>query len=355
MNILSQYVLKKFLFYFFIILISLELFFVLTDLFRAIKWLPDSANLQFLYISYYAFFVLTITLPLSLIFGWITTIINLIKQNELVAFFSLGYSYKDIFKSVVLTSSLIATILLILQATPLAYSEEQKNKIKDGEYFSNYKKNLLLKYDNYFVYMQKLEPALKTATNIKILELFNNNDVLRTIEAKKGYYKDNKWYLVDVKITQKPLELNWEDSKIVVSHEKFVYMLNGFKPKILNNVYESKSQYSIIDAIETFILLYSQGLNTAKIRTTLYFKFISTFFVIPLLIIIFIFAPINSRFFSVAKFSSIAIFLSLVAWGSLFLLYKLSLGGVFVPELGLVLPFLLIFYLNYYLYKKKTI
>ena len=69
MKIITKYLLLKYLKYFFIILISLEFFFVGIDLLQNLSDLPNSANLQLLYVMYNAFFTFTITLPLSLVFG----------------------------------------------------------------------------------------------------------------------------------------------------------------------------------------------------------------------------------------------------------------------------------------------
>ena len=352
MNIISIYLLKKFVKYFIIILLSLEAFFIAIDLFHSLKWLPESANLQFLYIAYYSFFILTITFPLSLVFAWIATITEIVKHSELVGFFALGYSYRNVLTPILTLSTVLIIILLGLQATPLAYAEEQKARILDNEYFSSYKEKLLLKYDNYFVYIEKLQPVLKKAENIKVFKIEDGN-VVETIEAKNAIYQNDRWYIVDAKVLTKPKDINWDTTKITVKREKFLYILEGFKPKILDNVYESKSQYSISDAIEAFLLLREQGLSTDKIRSSLYQQIVGSFFVIPTLVLIFIFTSINKRVFNIAKFSTVSIFLTLIVWGSLFLLYKLSIGGVLIPEFAILLPLVILLILTRYFYVKR--
>ena len=352
MNIISIYILKKFLKYFIIILLSLEAFFIAIDLFHSFKWLPESANLQFLYMAYYSFFILTITFPLSLIFAWIATISEVIKHSELVGFFSLGYSYKDVIMPIITLSTGLILILLSLQATPLAYAEEQKARILDNEYFSSFKEKLLLKYDNYFVYFEKLQPVLKKAENIKVFKI-EDGVVIETIEAKNAIYQNDRWYIVDAKVLTKPKNISWDDSKIEIKREKFLYILEGFKPKILDNVYESRSQYSISDAIEAYLLLEEQGLSTDKIRSSLYQQIVGSFFVIPTLVLIFIFTSINKRVFNIAKFSTVSIFLTLIVWGTFYLLYKLSIGGVLIPELAILMPLAILIILTRYFYVKR--
>ena len=97
MSILTKYIIEKYLKNFIIILLSLEIFFVGIDFLQNFKSIPQSSNLQLLYIFYNTFFTLTLTLPLSIFFAWISTLITFIKNNEYVAFYSLGARRRDIF------------------------------------------------------------------------------------------------------------------------------------------------------------------------------------------------------------------------------------------------------------------
>ena len=156
MSILTKYILKKYLINFIIVLISLQLFFVGIDYLQNFKTIPTSANLQLLYVLYNSFFTLTLTLPLSIVFGWVITLVIFIKNNEFVAFNALGTTRKDIFSPVIGISIFLLTFLIALQFTPLAYSYEQKKKILDNEYFTSTKNDIFLKYNDYYVYFKKL-------------------------------------------------------------------------------------------------------------------------------------------------------------------------------------------------------
>ena len=71
-------------------------FFVGIDIVQVFHKLPNSANLQLLYMIYNTFFTLTMTLPLSLVFAWIVMLTSLFKNNELISFYALNISPKDI-------------------------------------------------------------------------------------------------------------------------------------------------------------------------------------------------------------------------------------------------------------------
>lgn len=251
LTILRRYILLKYLKFFFIILLSLELFFVSFEFIQNLESIPSSANLAALYIVYNAFFTLTIALPLSLVFAWILLLIVMIKNNELVSIYSLGSSKNNLFVPIFIVNCIALLVLMILQTTPLAYAYEKKKQILDGEYFSSLKEDIFVKYDDAYVYFKKLYPLEQKAEGIEIFQV-SNQDLIKTISAPRAYFQNNRWYVIDATITKKPLELNFLDSKLEYSFEKFIYTLEGFKPKILDNVYTTNSNYSIIDAIEAF-------------------------------------------------------------------------------------------------------
>ena len=352
MSILSKYILKKYLINFIIVLISLELFFVGIDYLQNFKNIPASANLQLLYILYNSFFTLTLALPLSIVFGWIVTLVLFIKNNEFVAFNALGATRKNILMPVVIVSISLLITLIFLQMTPLAYSYEQKRKILNDEYFSNTKSDIFLKYNEYYVYFQKLLPLEKKAENIHIYKVKGDN-LVETIIGEKAYFQNDKWYVVDVKVINKPENIDINNSKLDVRYEKFLHTLEGFKPKILDNVYESKSDFSIMDAVSALILLKDQGMNTQKIRTILYNQLIIPFFVIPILILVYSFASLNSRFFNMAKFVSFSIFGTLIVWGFFFLVFRLTSSGTVIPEISMLLTMFIWVIFSIYFYNKK--
>lgn len=352
MSILTKYILKKYLINFIIVLISLEIFFVGIDFLQNFKNVPQSANLQLLYVLYNAFFTLTLALPLSIVFGWIITLVVFIRNNEFVAFNAIGATNKKIFLPVINISVFLLSLLIFLQMTPLAYSYDQKKKILDNEYFTNTKSDIFLKYNDYYVYFKKLLPLEKKAEDIHIFRV-SGKDVIETIIGEKAYFQNNRWYVVDVKIIEKPKDLNVDNSKLEIRYEKFLHTLDGFKPKILDNVYENKSDFSIFDAVSAVVLLKEQGINTDKIRSILYNQLIVPFFVIPLILLIFAYASLNSRFFNMGKFTSLSVFGTLVIWGIFFILFKFTNGGVILPEVSILLPMLFWVIISIYFYNKK--
>jgi len=353
LSILTKYILIRYLKSFFLILISLEIFFVLIDFLQNTAHLPNSANLQILYIFYTSFFTFSITLPLSLVFAFIVVMVGFVKQNNMTSFYSLGIKPLNILMPIIWCSIAITLILILLQTTPLAYSYEQKSRILNNSYFTTVQENIFLKYNEYFIYFEKLFPLQKKANNIRIFKTEHNN-IIEIIIGKKAYYENNKWCVLDTKIIKKPITINWDSSKLTIGYKKLLYTLEGFKPKIINNVSRANIQFSIKDAIYTILLLDKQNLDTQKIRAILYSQVIIPFFVIPLIVIIFFFTTVSSREFNVAKFSSVSIFFTLIIWGIIYFLQKLAFNGVILAELATILPIIILYGFAYYIYKKRV-
>ncbi len=352
MKLITKYLLLKYLKYFFIILLSLEIFFVGFDFMQSIDKLPKSANLQLLYLAYNSFYILTITLPLSIIFAWIVTLTNLIKENTLISFYALGVSKKKVILPIVLLGIFLTLVLLSFQTTELAYSKEKQSKIINNNFFVNEKSNILLKYNNNFVYFQTLYPIEKKAENIKIFKL-EDGELIETILAKSAYYENNKWYVTDAKIISKPKKLDWGSSKLEIRYENSLYTLEGFKPEIINNVYKADIEYSVNDALYTILLFDKQGLNTDKIRAILYSKIFIPFMVIPLLILFFAYSSVSGRFFKIGQFVSITILLSLGTWGLFFLLQKIATANLVIPEIALLAPLIILTIFSMVVYQKR--
>ena len=119
-------------------------------------------------------------------------------------------------------------------------------------------------------------------------------------------------------------------------------------------MYKAEVQFSIIDAVRTILLLDNQDFDTNKIKTILYGQVFMPFFIVPLIVMIFLFTSASSRFFNKAMFISLASFATLVIWGIMFLLQKLALGGIVQSEIGMLLPLAVLFGFMQYIFRKKA-
>lgn len=319
--------------------------------------LSKSANLVLIYLVYKAFFAVDMLLPLSLVFAMISTKIYLIRSNALVSFFSLGYSRVDILKPFVVVSTAIIVIFIALHSwSSFARADEFSNNIRSNSQYLNPSKDLFFTYKGQYVYFSKMLPLQQKAEGIRLFQI-KNNFLKEVLVASSAYYRDGSWHIKEADIIIKPDNMSFTSKGMRESKEHNLEILQGFRPKVLDQVYEGKVNFTIKNAIDAIILLHSQGMDTSSIRSALYKIFIYPFFVPCLIVIIFFFVPVSVRFLNVSLFSFGAILVTLLTWGVLFMLIELSNTKTIPSEIGVILPVVLLFLIalrQWYKYRLST-
>jgi lipopolysaccharide export system permease protein len=341
-----KYISFHYIKYFSIILLALVMFLVGFDYMENASALSNSANLVLIYIVYKVFFAIDMLLPLALIFSMISTKIFLIRSNALVSFYSLGYTRTDILRPFVVVSGLIIVLFVSLHAIP-SFSradEFSKNIRKNSEYLSP-TTDLFFTYKNKYVYFSKMLPLQEKAEGIRVFTI-SKNSLKEVLMAKEAYYKDDYWHIKSADIITKPKDLSFKSSGIEVVNQDDLRLLKGFRPKMLDQVYEGKVNFTIKNAIDALILLEDQNIDTSSIKGALYKIFIYPFFVPCLVVIIFFFVPISVRFLNVSLFSFGAILSTLLVWGILFMLIELSNNKTIPSEAGVVAPVIILFVIS---------
>jgi lipopolysaccharide export system permease protein len=340
--------------YFMIVLSALVFFMVGFDYMQVAKDLPESANLVVIYIVFKSFFAVDMMLPLSLIFGMIATKVHLIRSNALVAFYSLGYSKTDVLKPFVVISGSVIMIYIALHTTAFARADEYSNNIRSSSQFLKPTSKLFFTYEDKYIYFGQLYPLQERAEDIRIFTT-QDNELKELIVAKEAYYHDHYWHIKEANRMQKPQELSLKAKGVTLSQEYDLKLLKDFRPKILDQIYEGKVNFTIVDAIDAMLLLEDQNINTDKIKSALYRMFIHPFFVPSLIVIIFFFVPISSRFLNVSLFSFGAILATLIIWALLFMMMELSNTKTIASEIGIVLPVMILFGISLYIWQKNRI
>ena len=305
--------------------------------------LPSSANLVMIYLVYKIFYAVDMLLPLSLVFGMIATKVHLIRSNALVAFFSLGYSKNEILKPFVLVSISVITLYIGLHATSaFARANEFATNIAKHSSYLRPTSDLFFTFENKYIFFGNLYPLQQRATDVRVFEMDRSN-MREVVVAKSAYYQDNYWHVPKAHILKKPEKIAFDGPGIKVEELETVKILEGFKPKILDQVYEGKVNYTILDAIDALFLLQKQNVNIDRIKSALYKIFLNPLFVPSLIVIIFFFVPVSQRFLNITLFSFGAILATLITWAILFILSELSFNKAIASEFGIVLPVMVLF------------
>ena len=333
------YILKKFLKNFLIIFIAVGFLYSVVDVMFSISKMPSSSNLFILYF-FYMFIYSSLTLyPLALIFAFLLTLNQMIKFNELVSFYSLGFQPKKILKPFFLSSLIIIFGMFVLQSTKAAYSGEYAEAIKDAKKLST--TNLFLKYKNKIIYIKSLNPILKTAYEMKVF-ILKNRKVNKIYFAKEARFTDNRWYCENTKIMT--LSKNsWKTEK------RELYFLENFKPKIISNLQKLKD-ISFYDAYLT--VKYFKNIDKNTILSIVFFKIFTPLAILSLIIYLFIKAPIHIRISNVPLFMLKSLSLSILVWGGMLLLFKFAKQGVLYYWI-LTLPFVVLLIIDFIILRRN--
>jgi lipopolysaccharide export system permease protein len=347
-----KYISLHYIKYFFIILIALIFFLVGFDSMGNLDQLDISANLLLIYLVYKSFYAIDLLVPLALVFAMITTKMLLIRSNSLVSFYSLGYTKVDILKPFVIVSTVIILLFISIHSfSEFARANEFANNIRKNAQYLSPTRDLFFTYKDKFIYFARMLPIQAKAENVRVFTI-KNNSLKEVLVAKKAIYKENSWHIDTADILIKPDDIGFESKGMRVKETKEIRILHGFKPKMIDQVYEGKVNFTIPNAIDAFILLTKQHSNTDVIKSALYKIFIYPFFVPSLVVIIFFFVPISARFLNTSLFSFGAVVSSLIIWSLLFTLGELSNHKTISSELGIILPVILLFLIAIWQWRK---
>lgn len=337
-----RYISLHFLKYFFIILVALTLFLLGMDYMENADKFDNSANLLLIYLVYKSFFAIDMLLPISLVFAMVSTKLFLIRSNALVSFYSLGYSKVDILKPFIAISAVVTLLFISFHSlTSFSRADEFANNIRNNSEYLSPTRDLFFTYKKQFIYFSKLLPIQKKADGIRVFDI-KDGTLNEVIVAKSAIYKDEYWYIKEADVITKPDDISFSSLGIKLSKKNDLQILHKFKPKMIDQVYEGKINFTIIDAIDAYMLLKKQNLPTSTIEGAMYKIFIYPFFAPCLIVIIFFFVPISARFLNVSLFAFGAILATLLVWGILFMLGELSNNKTIPSEVGIVIPILIL-------------
>jgi len=352
MKLFEKYIIQNYLKNFFVIFIALDLFYVGVDLLTNYNNIPDSANLQILYALFQGMNAVNYVLPLSIVFGMIVTYFGMIKSNELICMYASSISKRSLVKPFFITSLVLTLFYIGLNCTEFAYAYEYSSNLKKYNSISNSAEDLFLKNNNQYIYFKKLDPLKQVAYDVTIFEV-DNVDLTKVIRASIATFVDNHWILEHVSITHKPKISSLDDEGFRIENIEKLKMMENFKPKIMDNVYQSEYALSISDGIDALRFFDNQNVNTSKIKATLFYQLFFPFFAPFLIVVLYYKAPMMGRYFNMALVASSFAFVTLIVWSGLFLLSRLAANGVILSEIAILFPIILLVGIAAYFYSKR--
>jgi len=329
------------------ILFGLSFSFAAIDYFQHVQELSVTANYKILYIFYMWQEALGLLYPLAIVFAVIMTKLSLVKSNTMGALHAFGYSKSRLLLPLLIVAALTYSIFTFLHTTEFSYAKEKAKILLENQINAYDINDLFFKYNDSFVYIKKLDSVKKKIEDITIFQV-EGYQVRYTIKAPVATFDGKEWDAQDATIKTHIYE-NGKLKRYRVESKKSIKTLEGYKPKIIESLYEGKA-LNIIDAFNTWKLLNKQNLNSDKIRAALYDKVIVPLFSIALLLILFFKIPFHARMMNSGSVIALSLGATFVIWGLLFGLNQMGANGVLIPELTAILPITLLWIYAIYVY-----
>jgi len=350
MNLYARYVGWLYFKYFVIIFVALTLFYVGIDILTNLKDMPASANLKLLYFGLTSLTAVNYVLPLALIFALITSKFSMIRSNELVSFYALGIDKNRLIKPPFYIALAITFIYVGLNFTPFAYAYEYGRNIVKLSNLSRTSSDIFLKFEGKFVYMDSLNPISGEAKDVRIFDI-NGSNLRSATFGESAKFIDDAWLLKDAKIVNLPQNIKLGEKGLDIKMPSELKTLENFKPKTIESASAESSAITIPDAVDYILAFKDEGVGLNSTKTTLYNLAFAPFFAPFMVLIIYYFLPVTGRFFNLALKSFIFTIASLCVWGALFVMMRFARNGVVSPEVGVLLPIILLgayaFYLRF--------
>lgn len=327
--------------YFMIVLIALGSFMVGFDLMENAAGLPSSANLVLLYIMYKLFYAVDMMLPISLVFAMIASMVELVRSNAMVAYYALGYSKNRLLAPFLVVATLILGGYIALHATSFARANEYADNLRESSELIRPTSNLFFTHEGNYIYFGNLYPLTRKAVDIRIFT-FSQGHLHEALSATKAVYQNGFWVIQKAHLVRPPKTLDLGGGGIVIEDRENLKVLPDFRPKILDQVYEGKVNFTIGDAFDALKLLENQNVDVAKIKSALYRIFFSPWFAPMLMVIFFSYAPVSTRFLNLSLFSFASILATLMTWGIFFMMGQFAANKTLSPEVGIIAPVMLL-------------
>lgn len=211
-KIIDRYISKNFIKSFFLSLIAFVGIFLVSQLFKVIRYVSDgrfSADESIVYILTMIPKILIDVAPLAVLLGSLMTVSSMASNLEVISLKTAGISFKRIVLFPIFISAVIAIIVFLINDSLYPYSVRKNREIKDGgntrREMPVEKRNAFLRGENsnYVYLMGKINRETGFGENIEIVDLNEEfNKVERIITAKEGRYNFTKkvWVLKDANI-----------------------------------------------------------------------------------------------------------------------------------------------------------
>ncbi|MCD6186103.1 MAG: LPS export ABC transporter permease LptG [Deltaproteobacteria bacterium] len=223
-------------------------------------------------------FIIAQVLPVAVLLAVLIVFCIMIKNNETIALKSGGASTFYILKPVLLLGLLFTLFLFVISEVIVPVSTEKANRIwlkdvKKKNTLISKEKNIWIKSTSSITHIKYYDPTIMTAFGITIYNFDKKFKLIKRIDAKKGLFKNGKWFFYDV--LEQNLTEKDEKKRIKFNAEKEGML--DIMPEDLKKVIKKSEEMSFFELFAYINKIEKEGYDAKKYRVDLYAKIVFPF------------------------------------------------------------------------------
>ncbi len=361
LSLLDKYVIKRFLFYFFIGLFVFISLFLITDFIS--KFSKYDTTIQALFKYYYYFLpeIIYQMLPVALVLSSLMTISTMSKNNELIAFYTTGVSIYRICLPIVVIAGLLCALAfsindkiiphVVRKKEMTSMKEVKKNKYKHHKMkLTGIRNRVWFRDEDLIVNVGQMDLTTRQGLDIHLFYMNENWDLTRIIRAESAKVSDKSWTLMNVSETDFTTE-----NSFPIRHEYVSKVVEVTKKLSDLEIENLSSDFMSASDLRYFIRRNQQsGFKTSEYETDLWDKYTFSFAAFLLTLLSIPFAVSKRR--SGGGMINIGICLAMVFGFWMLYTFALSLGrmGVVMPAIAAWSTHILILVCTFFLYSRVS-
>ncbi|MCJ7616375.1 MAG: LPS export ABC transporter permease LptG [Desulfobacterales bacterium] len=276
MSIVFKYLTKEIFKYFGMVMAMVITIYIVAGFFEKIDNFIE-ADLPFSkVISFFLFkipFISTQIISVGILLAVIVVLGIMSKNNEIIALKSCGMSSYYLLKPILLIGFFFSIFQFFLSDVVVPITISRANKIwlvevKKNSAVLSKEKNIWIKGNRSIFHIKYYNPSNKTIFGVTLNYFDDNFNLIRRVDAKRGFYKTGKWIFQDF-IEQ---ILNVEDGNYKVTlHDERVEQFD-FLPDDLKRVVKKSEEMNFKELLAYIRKVESEGYDAAIYRVDLHAK-----------------------------------------------------------------------------------
>lgn len=311
--------------------------------------------LDFIILTFYGIILgINQLIPIIASVAVLITIIMLMKNNEMLAYMSIGGSFFRLSIPLIITGCILVAFVIyseykiIPKARVVREAMLDRMKNRPKKITHTYNNIWLINKNNTITHIELVSYTEKTLYNIQEYILNNHNQLIQINKIEKIKKENNIWTaynIQSIKLSQNPPIYQIKEKETIN---------NTTWDKLTSIKSTDIREYSPNELLMLIQLYKEKGINSNKLEITLYFKFASAVSVIILILVLYPMSINFSRNYSIIKNASVtfSIYLTFVLVQHTFLSF--GNNGILSPIIAVFLPIILFFFIGiFFIYYKN--